>query len=36
MTILRLLGLFLTIISCYSYIGCKLYPKITTGEFVGD
>ncbi|CAD8187842.1 unnamed protein product [Paramecium octaurelia] len=36
MALLRILGLFVTVLSCYSYIGCELFSDIETGFMMND
>ncbi|CAD8190379.1 unnamed protein product [Paramecium pentaurelia] len=36
MALLRILGLFVTVLSCYSYIGCELFQNIETGFMMND
>lgn len=36
LTIFRILGLFVTFMVCYSYIGCQLYGQITEGQTMND
>lgn len=36
MALLRILGLFVTVLSCYSYIGCELFENIESGFMMND
>ncbi|CAD8144325.1 unnamed protein product [Paramecium octaurelia] len=36
MAILRILGLFITVLSCYSYIGCALFGEANSGSILND
>ncbi|CAD8059210.1 unnamed protein product [Paramecium sonneborni] len=36
MAILRILGLFITVLSCYSYIGCALFGEADSGSILND
>ncbi|CAD8056227.1 unnamed protein product [Paramecium sonneborni] len=36
MAILRILGLFITVLSCYSYIGCALFGEVDSGSILND
>ncbi|CAK58588.1 unnamed protein product (macronuclear) [Paramecium tetraurelia] len=36
MAILRILGLFITVLSCYSYVGCALFGEANSGSILND
>ncbi|CAD8144212.1 unnamed protein product [Paramecium pentaurelia] len=36
MAILRILGLFITVLSCYSYVGCALFGEADSGSILND
>lgn len=36
MAILRILGLFISTLTCYSYIGCRLFKEMDEGLLVNS